>query len=368
MKLNFTLLSFFLLFFLNAQSQKITGIWRGYFAQNNFGFYEDRYKFEVQIEQKANNAIAGVTYSYKTTVFYGKATLQGVYTKATQNIVLNELKLIELKIGDQSQPCLMTCYLDYDKMGNLETLTGTYTSRNVKDKGDCGNGKVYLEKTTSSDFYKEDFLVKKEAEEKRTAGTVKKRSSTPQSKIKPTPSPNDLARTNSGLKPGAEDNVVNKKVEVIPFAKPEASTIAPAPGKSELTTIKPQIKPLPPKPTIMLRRTNELIKTFYTEAKTIKIELYDNGEIDGDTISVYHNNVLIVSKQRLTDKPITINIKIDENDPHHEFVMVADNLGSIPPNTALMILTAGDQRFETHVTSNEKKNAVVRLEFKSDAR
>ena len=120
---------------------------------------------------------------------------------------------------------------------------------------------------------------------------------------------------------------------------------------------------MPPKPEILKRRSNELIKTFYTSAKEIKIELYDNGEIDGDTITVYHNNELIISKKRLTDKPITFMIKADEDSPHHEFVMVAENLGSIPPNTALMIVTAGNQRFETFVTSTEQKNAVVRLEY-----
>jgi hypothetical protein len=114
-------------------------------------------------------------------------------------------------------------------------------------------------------------------------------------------------------------------------------------------------------------RNNELVKTFYTSAKEIKIDLYDNGEIDGDTISVYDNNKLIVSKKRLTDKAITINIKVDEDVPVHEFVMVAENLGSIPPNTALMVITAGTKRYELFVTSTEQKNAMVVVEYKPDA-
>nr|MBA2762715.1 hypothetical protein [Segetibacter sp.] len=107
----------------------------------------------------------------------------------------------------------------------------------------------------------------------------------------------------------------------------------------------------------------ELVKTITTSAKEIKIDLYDNGEIDGDTISVYDNNKLIISKKGLTDKAITFTIKSDENVSTHEFVMVAENLGSIPPNTALMVITAGAKRYELFVTSTEQKNAVVVVEY-----
>ncbi|HEX8333045.1 MAG TPA: hypothetical protein VF622_10500 [Segetibacter sp.] len=363
-----TLLFSLLFIFLAAGAQNITGIWRGYFIQKSFGIYEDRYKFEIQIEQSPTNSIKGVTYSYKTTVFYGKATLQGIYTKKTKNVVINELKLVELKIGEDSQPCLMTCYLDYDKMGRLETLSGTYTSRNVKDKGDCGSGKVYLEKTTTSDFYKEDFLVKKENELKRKSPPIVKRTiPTPQPNTlrKPAPSTNKpkepLVKTLPKVKPGAERNIITK------VEKPkEKTTDAPIAQqkKEDLTKSAPVERKLPPPPDVIRRRNNELVKTFQTSAKEIKIELYDNGEIDGDTITVYHNNQLILWRKRLTDKPLTFTIKVDENEPHHEFVMVAENLGTIPPNTALMIITAGSRRYETHVTSTEKKNAMVVLEYK----
>ena len=67
----------------------------------------------------------------------------------------------------------------------------------------------------------------------------------------------------------------------------------------------------------------------------------------------------------LSDKPITFTIKAD-GVPIHEFVMVAENLGTIPPNTSLMVITAGNQRYELFVTSTEQKNAVVRVEYKDD--
>ena len=159
-----TLLLYLFFFSLTADAQNLTGIWKGYFAQQSFGFFEDKYRFEVQMEQLANNALNGVTYSYKSTVFYGKATFKGIYTKKTNNILLSETGMVELKIEKKSEPCLMTCYLEYNKIGDLEVISGTYTSQNLKDKKDCGSGKVYLEKSLTTDFYKEDFLVKKEKE------------------------------------------------------------------------------------------------------------------------------------------------------------------------------------------------------------
>ena len=52
----------------------------------------------------------------------------------------------------------------------------------------------------------------------------------------------------------------------------------------------------------------------------------------------------------------------DENEVH-ELVMVAENLGRIPPNTSLMVVDAGDQRFDVRITSTEQKNALVRFRF-----
>jgi len=364
MKYKCTLLYFLLFFATVSTAQNITGIWKGYFVQNTLGFYEDRYRFEVQVAQMTNDGLNAVTYSYKTTVFYGKAEAKGINTVKTNNIILNELKLVDLKIAEKSEPCLMTCYLEYNKMGELETLTGTYSSRNVKDKGDCGSGKVYLEKVPTSDFYKEEFVTRREEELRKKKITSRKSTSGNRPVARTGSSGRSLANNTvpkkTGIKPGAEANLIpppEKKNEVT-----EETVVAPKEEPAKTLPKPPAIKTLP-KPEILKNRENELVKTITTSAKELKIELYDNGDIDGDRISVYHNNQLIVSNKTLTDKPITFTVKADETIPVHEFVMVAENLGSIPPNTALMIVTAGSQRYELFLTSTEQKNAVVKVVF-----
>ena len=106
-------------------------------------------------------------------------------------------------------------------------------------------------------------------------------------------------------------------------------------------------------------RANVLLETYHITSPDILIELFDNGEIDGDRVSVYHNNVLIVSNQTLGIKPITMNIHADTTNREHEFVLVAENLGTIPPNSALMRITAGKQIYKLSVNTDMKTNARI---------
>ncbi|MFX5877526.1 hypothetical protein ABTE67_19270, partial [Acinetobacter baumannii] len=76
------------------------------------------------------------------------------------------------------------------------------------------------------------------------------------------------------------------------------------------------------------------------------IDYYDNGKIDNDTVTVYLNNVKVIDYQKLSYNPITLHLHVDENHPLQEIITVADNLGDEPPNTALMVITAGKKRYE----------------------
>lgn len=122
---------------------------------------------------------------------------------------------------------------------------------------------------------------------------------------------------------------------------------------------KPAFKPDIPPP--LLQRKLELVKEIYVDTGSIKLDFYDNGQIDGDTISVYVNNLPVVSNRMLTAKPVTIYIRVDPRRPQQEVIMVGENLGSIPPNTALMMVNAGDKRYQLFLTSDEKKNSLVRF-------
>ncbi|MFZ9171001.1 MAG: hypothetical protein ACO210_03470 [Sediminibacterium sp.] len=335
MRLIFTLFS--LLFLMTSvHAQKITGIWRGYFSAANGIFRDDigeeMYKYEVQIDQQTDNSVKGVTYSYKSTVFYGKSTMQGIYTVSSKNLILKELKLVELKIGSNSEPCLMTCYLDYVKIGKLEVLQGTFISTNAKNKKDCGNGKVYLERVLKSDFELEDFLAH------------------PKPQV-------PITQQKTLAKPSNTDTDVVKKEKESDADQIPLNIKTPPTDVKKLTNSVSQ-------PKVLVSRENFLIKRIISSEPDVKIELIDNGTIDNDTISLFHNGEQVIKKGRLNYQPLTYSFNCGTDVSLHELILVAENLGEIPPNTAVMVVTIGKKRQEIFLTSDEKKNAKIIIEYK----
>jgi len=82
-------------------------------------------------------------------------------------------------------------------------------------------------------------------------------------------------------------------------------------------TFKPELK-LPP---ALTKRKAELVKEIRVDTGLIKIDFYDNGQIDGDTISVFVNNMPAVSSKGLSAKPVSITVKIDLNRPEQEVMI-----------------------------------------------
>ncbi len=160
---------------------------------------------------------------------------------------------------------------------------------------------------------------------------------------------------------------VPKKITTSPHKK-EQATVVIKPKTDTISKVNSVVKQdqkiVTTTPLVLKTRENALVRRIETEAGEIKIELYDNGEIDGDTISIYHNNILIRSHMRLSRKPISVSIGVDTDQPHHEIVMVAENLGSIPPNTSVMIITTSTNRYEVLISSSEQKNAKVVFDLK----
>jgi hypothetical protein len=149
--------------------------------------------------------------------------------------------------------------------------------------------------------------------------------------------------------------------------KPIARTDVPPVKKDTIAKISSPVtrvttRPVGNIPAVLKERSNELMKSLVVNDEDVVVKLYDNGEIDDDTISIYYDKKLLLSRKRLSGTPITVKLKI-EDDEVHELVMVAENLGRIPPNTSLMIVDAGEQRFDVRITSTEQKNALVRFKY-----
>lgn len=146
-------------------------------------------------------------------------------------------------------------------------------------------------------------------------------------------------------------------------------------------TTEPIIKDSLPKPLITVKPsiiTNvapqevQTIEAFTARPKTftrelainnssLRLEIYDNGEIDYDSVSLFLNNQLILPKTMLTHRAIRLTIQLDPTLPFNELSMFAENLGRIPPNTAALIVHDGEQKYEILLTSDLSKSATLKL-------
>lgn len=113
-------------------------------------------------------------------------------------------------------------------------------------------------------------------------------------------------------------------------------------------------------------------KKFLTRKKTlatvipligdsIELRFYDNAEIDGDSIALFMNSALVFKNIRLTDQAYIVKFATTSLQNDNELVMVAENLGSIPPNTSLMVAIVGGKRYEARLQSTENSSALIRF-------
>ena len=119
-------------------------------------------------------------------------------------------------------------------------------------------------------------------------------------------------------------------------------------------------------PSIVSQRKNETIQSLYFKNDSLVLSLYDNGIVDGDTVSVYMNGENIISRQKLKEAATKKTIYISSNMDSVQLVLFADNLGSIPPNTGLLTVRDGDDVYQVRFSADLQTNASIILRRKKD--
>lgn len=355
---NFTLIILAVLTGLASFSQKINGQWRGFFDSKGDivlnGGNNTEYVLELEI---SGSTITGYSYSY----FYGRkyyviCKLDGVYYSNSKSIKVTETERIKGNTPPDFSDCLQVHYLTYSKEANLEKLTGTWKSAPGQRPG-CGDGNTTLNRRTLSNDLstynkakKEPAVIAKKTEPNTKINTLPNKKSTTQStSVKP--------KTRTPLAKNAAKPKPNNTVAAPPVAKA-------TPQKKEMPTIitpeikkaeNSELKPIPG----FEKRKSELLKTIQIENETFTVDLYDNGEVDGDSVSVFYNGKLILSHKRLSEKPISLTLDATTTKAVNELTMYAENLGEIPPNTALMVVRDGDKRYEVRISSDYKNSGTI---------
>jgi len=146
---------------------------------------------------------------------------------------------------------------------------------------------------------------------------------------------------------------------------------APPPEKKVVKKVEKQPDPVvekEPEPVAAAEVTNRktaLSQTVFYKTDSLILTLYDNGEVDGDVVSVLLDGKVIFANQTLTTKANSKTIYLPKGTPDSVMlVMYAENLGSIPPNTGLLIILDGNERYELRFTADLKTNAAIILKRK----
>lgn len=133
-------------------------------------------------------------------------------------------------------------------------------------------------------------------------------------------------------------------------------------------TDKITMAPLPNNNDVLIQkftaRKNVYNRDLIVESDSIRVSFYDNGDIDGDSISVFLNQKPVLTNQALTSRALNVYLELDSTKDYNEIGMFAENLGIYPPNTALMIVSDGINRYEVYLSSSLTQNSSVRLRRK----
>ena len=118
-------------------------------------------------------------------------------------------------------------------------------------------------------------------------------------------------------------------------------------------------------PSVIEKRINNTIQTLSVTADSLVLSFYDNGVVDGDSISVYLNDESIISKVKLKEAAVKKTVYLNSrNDDEIRLTLVAENLGSIPPNTGLLIIQDGTERYQIRFKADMETNASIIIKKK----
>jgi hypothetical protein len=300
------LLPLFLLISLFSQSQNVFGYWYGYASTKSKGS-ANNYLVELILQPEKGYVRGILNYYFKNS--YRSIEVKGNYNAATRQVTLYDIPVVyHGSHAKMEVDCIMTFQGKLKTSRTGSAITGAFVG--MPDyKYTCTD--INFNLSLNADISKKDSVLTAIREFKESSQL---------------------------WQPSYTDTLV-------------AATVIPRKVINYVTE------------SAYTKRENIVIQEIEVESDSVGIDVYDNGEIDGDMISVFYNNQLILNNQKLTHRAIHMDLKVDDSKTT-EISMFAENLGLIPPNTALMIIHDGEKRHEVRLTSSMEKNATIRIKRK----
>lgn len=337
-----------------VSAQNFRGQWKGEFTDKSTSFPNfggDKCDYVLELETKGQT-VNGYSYTYFMDGgkrYYTICRLQGFINRKAKYIEVKEVERTKTNVPNTIRNCFQIHKLTYFKQGTGEILEGNWVPV-PNQEGDCGYGYTSLTRRVLQSAIPavKNSLAK---------ATVPVKKSLP---------PVSALKDKNKVTPPARATLATRQ----PVLRPKKPIIKDLATKDPAVIPVPDVLPVPQAkinvPPIDFKKRNiNLLKTIVVASDMIRVDLYDNGEIDGDSVSLFYNGKLLAAHKRLSDKAITYNLPVDKDMEVNELVMYADNLGTIPPNTALMVVTDGVRRYEVRITSDLQKSGVIHFVHES---
>ena len=328
--------------FTAAKAQMITGVWKGKI---------NKQKTELKIIQNGDSLI-GSSYYYESIDHYRRYSIKGYFDPVTNEAVWWDDQLIEEKTGRLISPIPgkipLLSRADFNCPGGSKMMLDGKAAKKENDAEIRGD--VHLDKSYNHMFDDEwDFVI-----DNYTAGANNPDIIDSVSKFA-----ERWPINKEPVKPVQnETSVVVTQTAII---KKQEQKITTEEEQKPVIKIAEQPKPAPTIEEKFVSRKKVFTAEIPLTGDSVELRFYDNAEIDGDSISLFLNNQLIFQHIRLLGSAYIIKLAVSELKETNELIMVAENLGSIPPNTSYMVAIVGDKRYEARLESTEGSSAMVRF-------
>ena len=386
----------------------ITGLWKGTLYNDSTQKY---YRYEIGISEEKGK-LSGFSHTFflaDDKEFYGVKKIK--IKRANGKIIIEDAGLIANNYPiAPAKGVRQLNILILEIKDSIMTLTGPFSTNRTKEYASL-TGTINLQRkndfwqsalvphlqelgmSNELSFVKKEYDLAKEEEAKKITAREIAVNNTEAAIKKETPVDKTKNAVKAEQKPTSEKQPVTKPA---PSKPSEGKEVASNKNSEKTTTAKEIVKAeqakekepnktdteIPSKETAAKAETKEikvaevkvvqpaaevasrktvLQQTVYFSTDSLQLTLYDNGEVDGDTVSVLMNGKVIMARERLSTNAVRKTIYADPSSDSINLVMYAENLGSIAPNTGLLVVHDGQSIYEIRFSGDLQKNASIIL-------
>ena len=261
------------------------------------------YEISISFKEAGNGTYSGISIS-RSKNMYCQTSFEGVLKNGV--ILLTQTSILKTNFPSVESICL----LQFSLKQKEEALAGTFTSTSKSSTTDCGTGTVQLKlKIAGKDI---------------------------------PPVANIIVQPQTSVQPQTTRKII-------------VDTLYQVDGESVNVVIDD---------TIVVKKDRDIfiINTLEFLEDSVHVEIYDNGVVDGDEITLYVNKGVLFRNKILSDKPLQFDLD-GKMFSTYDLQFFANSLGSMPPNTGLIIISTATERKEVVFASDFSKTSSLRIKM-----